>query len=563
VAAQPIPSESTTTTTTTTKYRPPQPGLLSNVHLSTDAAVIGILAGLAYLFTLRRPVTTAPAATGTAPTSAASIAATTGVTSPPPSPPGAPAELYELGATAHSVLVACSPVTGAVAYEWREYGTDLILARSPTNVALIEGLQANTMYQVYCVAIGYDGQPGPPSAPLLVSTTQSGPVVYVGQPQQVQVVLQMLTTPGAAPNAATSTAPQAQTTPPTVTVSAPSSATVGQTVTVTATVSPVPSGATVQWTWQATGPAGTLPGATHSNGATDTYPLTVSTVGSYTVTVTATVNGQTVSGQATIQGVPPTAVEGLATPTDNVGRPNAPSAVIVTAPSTGTVGQPITIQAQAAGVPAPMYQFWVAPPAGGSIAGVETLGGYTLVQGYSRNNVATFTPNAAGTWTVVVYARAGNAPTNETDAERAIWETRSHRVFIAVQAAPVSASSPAATTSAQNPSAASSTPSALQQAEQAAASSTYQQFVRQVAETGAGETASTALPVSAVPQAVFTAAPVTHYLPVITGSLAAEQVKAVVPYHPGLGVFSVEGQQYYYDSSGVLHYLNGAVVPGQ
>jgi len=401
VAAQPIPSESTTTTTTTTKYRPPQPGLLSNVHLSTDAAVIGILAGLAYLFTLRRPVTTAPAATGTAPTSAASIAATTGVTSPPPSPPGAPAELYELGATAHSVLVACSPVTGAVAYEWREYGTDLILARSPTNVALIEGLQANTMYQVYCVAIGYDGQPGPPSAPLLVSTTPSGPVVYVGQPQQVQVVLQMLTTPGAAPNAG-QTAQASATTAPTplgpVTVTVPATTPVGVPVTVSATVANVPASDTVTWTGSVTGQDGTVVGTASGSGPSFSFSVTPLTAQTYTVTVTASAAGQQATGQATFVAAPA----------------QKPTSVTVTGPTSGTVGQVLTFQAQATGVPRAVYQFWYYPPGGASPTSEPTeQNGWVSSGSYSLNNLFQLVPQEPGTYYVTAYARSVTAPSGD------------------------------------------------------------------------------------------------------------------------------------------------------
>ena len=307
MAAQPIPSESTTTTTTTTKYRPPQPGLLSNVHLSSDAAVIGILAGLAYLFTLRSS-TPSGTAVSPAPPAPSGVATPTGVTSPPSGPPGAPAELYELGATDHSVLVSCSPVTGAVEYDWYEYGTNAILARSPTNVALIQGLQSNTMYQVYCVAVGYDGQAGPPSAPLLISTTAGGPSVYVTPPQQVNIVLQMLTTPGAAPGSSTPPPTSATTeTPPTLTVQlAPYSLVqvVGQTALIRATVTGVPSGSVVTWSWSVStpyGPIATQPVTTSSTTSQVSVPL--AQPGTYRLTVTASAAGASASASATFQAV--------------------------------------------------------------------------------------------------------------------------------------------------------------------------------------------------------------------------------------------------------------------
>jgi len=107
--------------------------------------------------------------------------------------PGTPTELQELGATAHSVIVSNAPVVGATGYQWLLAGTNLPLAYSPTNVAVIEGLQADTAYDVVVRAISVTGVKSAPSGPLLIKTTQAGPQIYLpaGSPT-VKVVVRLL-----------------------------------------------------------------------------------------------------------------------------------------------------------------------------------------------------------------------------------------------------------------------------------------------------------------------------------------------------------------------------------
>jgi hypothetical protein len=442
MAVQVVPSE--TTTTTVTKYRPPQPRPRL-LDLNSDAALVGIAAGVAYLLTLRRaPNTPPPAPIGsTGPTTGEGNVAPSGIPmSPPLSPPGAPTDLRELGATAHSVLVAASPVTGAIEYVWREYGTDLVLTRSPTNVAVIDGLQSNSTYEVYVQAVGYGGVVGPPSVPLLISTTAGGPSVYVTQPQTVRVVLQLLTTPGlttgstgstgTASGGGTPTTPTTPQTPPgPVTVSAPAAPVpVGQSAALTATLANAPSDQTIQWTWQVTGPTGSLPGGVTTGGATTQFSFPVNAPGTYTVTATAIVNGQTISGTATVTGA---AVV------------QKPTSVTLTGPGSGVVGQPITVQAQATGVARAVYQFWYLPPGGAPSSIPSAQNGWIQSGSYSLNNTFTFTPTVPGEYTVVAYARSVNAPSGETPDQRAIYETTSNLLDIIVSGSTASSTGPSAT----------------------------------------------------------------------------------------------------------------------
>jgi len=92
-----------------------------------------------------------------------------------PSALGTPDNLRVLGATASSVIVAVSPVLGARYYEWHDLANNEVLARSSTEVAVIDGLQENTDYDVYVVVIGSFGAQSQPSSPLLIKTTTGAP----------------------------------------------------------------------------------------------------------------------------------------------------------------------------------------------------------------------------------------------------------------------------------------------------------------------------------------------------------------------------------------------------
>jgi len=129
--------------------------------------------------------------------------------------PEPPMNLRMLGATAHSAIVGWDAVLGAASYEVREYPSGLLLTTSPTNMAVIEGLQANTDYEVYVVAVGYDGTPSPPSVPLLIRTTTEGPSATVTEITGAPLPQQPVTAPSlpAATAIGTPGAPFAETPP--------------------------------------------------------------------------------------------------------------------------------------------------------------------------------------------------------------------------------------------------------------------------------------------------------------------------------------------------------------
>lgn len=79
------------------------------------------------------------------------------------------------------------------------------------------------------------------------------------------------------------------------------------------------------------------------------------------------------------------------------------------------VGQPVTLVAQASGINSPVYQFWYQTPDGVW----HSVGNYSAVAQYR------LTPQAAGTYHVIVYARSASAPAHETAAERAQYEANS------------------------------------------------------------------------------------------------------------------------------------------
>lgn len=308
-----IPSEQTVTT----KYRPPQETPVAPGPGTNSLLWIGGLAAAAYFF-LGRTATATPTTTPTT----VVVPPVSGGTSPPLGIPGAPEELQQIGGTAHSVIVECSPVQGAVQYNWYEYGTNLLLASSPTNIAVIQGLQSNTTYEVYCEAVNIAGEVSPPSPNLLIMTGAGSPEIFYNVYTTV----------------ATPTTPSTPTTP--------------------------------------------------------TPPSTSSTTPSL-----------------------------------------KPSQVVLSGPTSATVGQVVTVQAQAYGVSQPVYQFWYLPPGGDPTSVPTAQNGWISSGTYSLSNRFSFGVTEVGTYTVVAYARAVNAPINETAAERSVYETASNPLSITVSAA--------------------------------------------------------------------------------------------------------------------------------
>lgn len=79
---------------------------------------------------------------------------------------------------------------------------------------------------------------------------------------------------------------------------------------------------------------------------------------------------------------------------------NVDSSVSLTVPPTGTVGSSIPLIATATNITNPVYQVWLQSPDGS----------WTQSGAYVHGNTFTFTPSAAGTYRVVVYAKDPYAP---------------------------------------------------------------------------------------------------------------------------------------------------------
>ncbi len=79
------------------------------------------------------------------------------------------------------------------------------------------------------------------------------------------------------------------------------------------------------------------------------------------------------------------------------------------------VGDQISLLAAASDISDPVYQFWYASPDNTWMSSGP----------YAPANTFTLSANMPGTWQVVVYARPGNAPANETLAQRQASEVQS------------------------------------------------------------------------------------------------------------------------------------------
>ena len=93
----------------------------------------------------------------------------------------------------------------------------------------------------------------------------------------------------------------------------------------------------------------------------------------------------------------------------------ASGSVQISAPSSASTGQSVTLSASASGITNPVYQFWYQTP-DGSWAGAGP---------YSASSTYTLAVNTPGTWSVVVNARPASAPSNEDAKQRAEYEVNS------------------------------------------------------------------------------------------------------------------------------------------
>lgn len=173
----------------------------------------------------------------------------------------------------------------------------------------------------------------------------------------------------------------------------------GSTVTFTATGSGLPSNAEYQfWVEQPNG-SWTVAQDYSSN---NTFTLTVgSQPGDYLVEAYAMTPQEIAAGDWS-----------AAVPSNNGGALGVfvDSSVSITnvSPTTPTVGQPVTVTAQATGIYDPQYQFWYEDPSGA----------WHQSGDYSGSNTFTFTPNAAGTYSIIVYAKSPLALNNP---QGAVW----------------------------------------------------------------------------------------------------------------------------------------------
>lgn len=77
-----------------------------------------------------------------------------------------------VNSTATTATVAVNNVSGAKAYQWYNANTNALLASSSSTTAVITGLQPNTDYLVYVVAVGSNGAESYPSSPMTIYTPQ-------------------------------------------------------------------------------------------------------------------------------------------------------------------------------------------------------------------------------------------------------------------------------------------------------------------------------------------------------------------------------------------------------
>jgi len=385
-----------------TTYKAPNP----TEGKGTNWLLWGLVIGGGYLLLSSHP---------TASTSGVATVSGSSTGSPALGAPGAPVELQQVGGTATSVTVECAMESTATLYSWYSYGTNNLLATSPTNVAVIDGLQTNTGYYVYVIASNAAGD-SPPSQPLLVTTGAGSPVIIYNQ------------------NGSGSTSPSSPTLAVSVTASA-TSVTVGQSVVVTATLTggPINSSPTViggqtagpvAWQFQIVGPTGTTTGSGSGyNVATDTVTLSAS--GTYTISATATYQGQQAAGTVTVTataassgGAPssgaPSGGSSSGAPPSSSPSSTAPS-VVLYGPSSAAVGTDATFQASASGISSPLYQFWYLPPGGVSASDVTAQNGWVQSGGYSSGDTVTVPITRAGTYHVVAYAMPLGGTENSSD----------------------------------------------------------------------------------------------------------------------------------------------------
>lgn len=354
-------------------------------------------------------------ATSSATTSAVTSASGSSTGSPALATPGVPIELQQVGGTATSVTVECAMEATATLYSWYSYGSSNLLATSPTNVAVIDGLQTNTGYYVYVVASNASGSSAP-SQPLLVTTGAGSPVIIYNQGGSTSSATTSASASGA-PALAVSVAASATT------------VTVGASVTATATLSGGPSNTSptviggqsagpVAWTFAMDGPTGTTSGSGSGYSvATDAFALDAT--GTYTITAVAAYSGSTATGSVAVSAQAQQHSGGGGGGGSQPPPPSTAPSVSLSGPSSAAVGTDVTVQATAGGYANPLYQFWYHPPGGLATSFDPTAqNGWVQSGFYSNADTMSFAITEAGTYHVVAFAmEAGTAETHANEVE--------------------------------------------------------------------------------------------------------------------------------------------------
>lgn len=103
--------------------------------------------------------------------------------------------------------------------------------------------------------------------------------------------------------------------------------------------------------------------------------------------------------------------------------PSAQASVTVSVPSHATLGETVTFTANSTGFTQPVYQFWYQ----------INNGTWNSSGPYQSSDQFTLNASTPGTWRIVVNVRSALAPTNETSAQRAMFERQSTTQTMTVQ----------------------------------------------------------------------------------------------------------------------------------
>lgn len=174
----------------------------------------------------------------------------------------------------------------------------------------------------------------------------------------------------------------------------------GTTVTVTGTTQGIGDGGGFQFWWE--DPGGTWYSSGNYTTSTNTFSFTVNQEGvwNYVLYAKDIYGNEIWSQDYQVAGV---------------------GSLNLNAPSTASLGDTVTLTASSSGITAPEYQFWYQmPPC--SFDPYSTDGVWYSSGEYSSSGTFSLNCNLAGTYTLQVYARSTQVPTNENAGQRALYE---------------------------------------------------------------------------------------------------------------------------------------------